>query len=222
MASERMKECTCLGTCRGAEGLGAGWYCTMSKPPAVPQPTDPTRERHPVGGKGEWREQTFAALVDALRYGALEVPLLAEMLSYPGATKPDVGDQILWCANTLLTTPPVASREVTEQMVEAGVRASLEYEFGGDLERFYDPKPKLHHASLRRHARETVRRVLRAALGAAGEPETCEWRDEGEYFRSACGSDFTFIDGGPAQNGMKFCHNCGKTTRATPTPERAP
>ena len=99
-----------------ARCIGESNQCDCKAFVAVPAPdARETRERHPVGGKGDWREQTFAALVDALRYGALEVPLLAEMLSYPGATKPDVGDQILWCANTLLATPSVAP-EVSEAM----------------------------------------------------------------------------------------------------------
>jgi hypothetical protein len=25
------RDCTCLGTCRGAEGLGAGWKCALVK-----------------------------------------------------------------------------------------------------------------------------------------------------------------------------------------------
>lgn len=26
------RSCSCLGTCRGAEGLGAGWACALQKP----------------------------------------------------------------------------------------------------------------------------------------------------------------------------------------------
>jgi hypothetical protein len=28
------RDCTCLGTCRGAEGLGAGWKCALVKDPS--------------------------------------------------------------------------------------------------------------------------------------------------------------------------------------------
>lgn len=37
-----MNPCTCLGSCRGAEGLGANWYCVLQGPPAPP-PLDPER-----------------------------------------------------------------------------------------------------------------------------------------------------------------------------------
>ena len=51
------------------------------------------------------------------------------------------------------------------------------------------------------------------------EPEKCSWaysRDSSwAYSRdsswaSSCGQDYVFEDGGPVENGVRFCHHCGK------------
>jgi predicted RNA-binding Zn-ribbon protein involved in translation (DUF1610 family) len=38
----------------------------------------------------------------------------------------------------------------------------------------------------------------------------CRWTWDNEKWDTACGEAFTFIDGGPVENGMKFCPYCGK------------
>jgi len=40
----------------------------------------------------------------------------------------------------------------------------------------------------------------------------CEWSqdDDSGIWNSACGSTWSFHDDGPAENGMNFCHCCGK------------
>lgn len=30
---QRLKDCTCLGSCRGPEGLGSGWRCVLGRTP---------------------------------------------------------------------------------------------------------------------------------------------------------------------------------------------
>lgn len=41
--------------------------------------------------------------------------------------------------------------------------------------------------------------------------ETCEWAiDSDGTWGGACGVMFQFEDGGPKDNSMKFCLNCGK------------
>ena len=45
--------------------------------------------------------------------------------------------------------------------------------------------------------------------------ETCAWQKdsdewEGDQWDSACGEKYVFVEGGPADNGHKFCHGCGK------------
>lgn len=41
---------------------------------------------------------------------------------------------------------------------------------------------------------------------------TCEWKDEDGVgtWHSACGVVWSFHEDGPAENGMNFCHSCGK------------
>jgi len=40
----------------------------------------------------------------------------------------------------------------------------------------------------------------------------CGWKQNWEegYYETLCGHLFTFIDGGPTENHMKFCCYCGK------------
>lgn len=42
----------------------------------------------------------------------------------------------------------------------------------------------------------------------------CEWSQSDDpdfcWWDSACGEAWTFTDGGPTENGMKFCPYCGK------------
>lgn len=44
----------------------------------------------------------------------------------------------------------------------------------------------------------------------------CQWEqdDEGGYWQTQCGEAFEIIEGTPEQNGMKYCHYCGKTLSA--------
>lgn len=48
----------------------------------------------------------------------------------------------------------------------------------------------------------------------------CEWRlddaDNG-IWESACGETWSFVDGGPIENRMLFCHRCGGILKTTPT-----
>ena len=40
----------------------------------------------------------------------------------------------------------------------------------------------------------------------------CRWKycgDDG-YWHTSCGEDFVFNDGTPQENGLLFCHHCGK------------
>jgi hypothetical protein len=61
---------------------------------------------------------------------------------------------------------------------------------------------------------------LDAALSAM--KEDCAWRlEDGEFYVSACGKvdGFQFNDGGPHENGVRFCFGCGKPL---PSPPRTP
>lgn len=41
--------------------------------------------------------------------------------------------------------------------------------------------------------------------------KVCEWyEDEDGVWDTACGAMWEFINDGPKENNMKFCHNCGK------------
>lgn len=44
------------------------------------------------------------------------------------------------------------------------------------------------------------------------KPPTCTWSEGGFSWHTGCGKEWQLTDGGlPAENGMRFCHSCGKT-----------
>lgn len=47
---------------------------------------------------------------------------------------------------------------------------------------------------------------------------TCEWTDEDGVgtWHSACGVVWSFHEEGPTENGMNFCHSCGKAVTVKP------
>lgn len=43
-----------------------------------------------------------------------------------------------------------------------------------------------------------------------GNPATCRWtEDDDGNWETECGNLYTFIDGGPGENGQKYCGYCG-------------
>ena len=42
--------------------------------------------------------------------------------------------------------------------------------------------------------------------------ETCYWKYEDMdcFYETACGVTWSFVDGGIEENGVNFCHSCGK------------
>lgn len=52
--------------------------------------------------------------------------------------------------------------------------------------------------------------ALSAGLGV------CIWTPDGEgSFYTACDQYWTVMEGSPAENGMNFCHHCGKSLRVS-------
>ncbi|MCO1371493.1 hypothetical protein L0Z42_13190 [Burkholderia multivorans] len=51
----------------------------------------------------------------------------------------------------------------------------------------------------------------------------CEWKcddiDNG-IWESSCGESWSFIDGGPVENRMLFCHRCGGKLKTAPTSDQ--
>lgn len=54
------------------------------------------------------------------------------------------------------------------------------------------------------------------------ESEACQWREEDPWgpmpdtYATDCGEMWSFVDGGPAENRVKFCHRCGKPVTVVP------
>lgn len=61
-------------------------------------------------------------------------------------------------------------------------------------------------------------KAAQAAAPAQAEPSECDWQQEDDEnmpqtYRTRCGQLWSFIEGGPADNNMKFCHCCGKPVK---------
>jgi hypothetical protein len=56
------------------------------------------------------------------------------------------------------------------------------------------------------------------------EKSTCMWKCDmdgwdGEIWETDCGQAWTFIDGDPEQNNVRYCHYCGKPVDAVKVTE---
>lgn len=64
--------------------------------------------------------------------------------------------------------------------------------------------------------REHLRRALQ---GKPEAPSTCAWTqadNENSIWDSACGETWSFNEGGPVENAIKFCQGCGKSVHIAP------
>lgn len=53
--------------------------------------------------------------------------------------------------------------------------------------------------------------TVRATRGA------CVWNEDDDgTWESTCGQSWQFIEGGPGENGVRYCHACGKAVKANP------
>lgn len=59
---------------------------------------------------------------------------------------------------------------------------------------------------------EKVEPVGAEPTQAPADQLSCTWRYHEPFFTwsSGCGSSWQFTDGNPKENGMRFCHSCGK------------
>ncbi len=51
-------------------------------------------------------------------------------------------------------------------------------------------------------------------------PEQCLWLDDGEAWTTQCGAYFEITYGTPEDNGMVFCHHCGRPIQVTETGDK--
>jgi hypothetical protein len=55
-------------------------------------------------------------------------------------------------------------------------------------------------------------------------PAICEWKKDPDYemgdtYHSSCGELWSFIDGGPKENRISYCHHCGKHVKLASAPK---
>ena len=69
-------------------------------------------------------------------------------------------------------------------------------------------------------ANESLDHAIVAILGKEFRPE-CTWTFNGyTAWESACGRSWGFEDGGPEDNGVRYCHGCGKPVRIADEPNK--
>ena len=67
-----------------------------------------------------------------------------------------------------------------------------------------------------------LRFALKAAVAIQNEAQSvCHWKpemmsDEDEAWRSDCGEVWSFFEGDPADNDVKFCQGCGRRVEIEP------
>ena len=106
-------------------------------------------------------------------------------------------------AGTLLKCNRVWSANKQDVTVEALVAvAEHALQFG---------KPVVIHANSEPEFRITVERLSGKEKGKPTKAdEPCEWKENGDHgWKGSCGVEFYLEDGGPSDNGMKFCIRCG-------------
>lgn len=60
---------------------------------------------------------------------------------------------------------------------------------------------------------------------APAQAPSCDWSEEDPFgampgtYASACGELWSFTDGGPKENSVRFCHGCGKPVNVIQFPE---
>ncbi|WP_380692100.1 hypothetical protein [Serratia marcescens] len=69
---------------------------------------------------------------------------------------------------------------------------------------------------------EIMERLLAQPVSSGYKlPDGCKWNydDIDSKWDSACGDAWMFSDGGPTENGVKFCQGCGKPVLLAAAPE---
>lgn len=110
-----------------------------------------------------------------------------------------------------------AVEAITQVMEQAQVFASSWALVGG----IFDQGNAMDDADEEKaELRTMVASLARAALSRAqaapsvGVPDSCLWtpdtNDETNIHYSACGEAWSFIEGGPKENNVRFCQGCGK------------
>ncbi|VVM98630.1 hypothetical protein [Pseudomonas fluorescens] len=87
----------------------------------------------------------------------------------------------------------------------------------GDWIDKHDAQVIVDHAQEEINVMKAERDALQQRLNAADQLNddrtgTCEWNreDDSGIWNSGCGETWSFHEDGPEENGMHFCHSCGK------------
>lgn len=110
----------------------------------------------------------------------------------------------------MITTPPITIERFTELAHRTASRYSHRSEPGKVAYTF------LPHTL--EHFHHLVCADISTPAMATLEQTTCEWApdDDDGTWRSACGELWAFIDGGPAENRVTYCHHCGSAVQIKP------
>ncbi len=97
---------------------------------------------------------------------------------------------------------------------------------GYDIKRTHPDAPALYLSRLTEDALfvwKAARAYLSVPAPADVTGQTCEWETNDDpdfsWWDSGCGRAWTFMAGGPKENGMAFCPYCGKPLAVAEVPK---
>jgi len=78
----------------------------------------------------------------------------------------------------------------------------------------------------RKFAREVNGSTFMGEPAPQAVPAVCEWKQDddfemGDTYHSSCGELWSFVDGGPTDNRVSYCHHCGKKVQLAAAPKGA-
>ncbi|CAI0730660.1 Uncharacterised protein [Serratia plymuthica] len=169
--------------------------------------------------------ESNAELLDvatALREWIDAVPseLAASLPMMPGVDRDWVDEVISNCRAAMLAQPQIEQQNIQNNIPD-GLAAAVNRLLDSDGSRGCFSAVRSYDA------REEIERLLAQpvsqgyALNSPETPDGCQWTfdEHDSKWDSGCGEAWMFCDGGPTENGVKFCQNCGKPVLLAAAPE---
>lgn len=202
--AETRRDCTCLGTCRGAEGLGPRWKCALETPAPV-SPVEPPSEDEDD-----------------------DVPLLAPegaMDSWSAPLRKPVPLKILSTDDfyALLRILEVLPADPFLSALQAKLSDEERRQHGNQASHLSGPEFVREIERVEALIQSRVQPPALSPVEPTPEPETCAWKfasDDSGMWETACGRFWEFNEDGPKENRVHFCFFCGKPLRLVPSEER--
>jgi hypothetical protein len=111
--------------------------------------------------------------------------------------------------------------EIKELAKQAGGMPYVNRHFPGKLAVAFSGQALIDFVALVQQAGKTPPNCGTGHCSCIECAEKCQWTpedDDNDTYASACGELWSFIDGGPVENNIRFCHGCGKLVEVKEKP----